>query len=151
LKGIGRMTMRSQLPLSALMAATLCLTSSTVARPANVSPSATEGVQVIDVIAKKYEFNPSPIRVKQGRRVQLKITATDHAHGFRIRLFPDGTDTKGNAGLVFSSPHDCQKIEKGQTATIELVAQTLGSYPFRCCTRCGWHHRAMKGQLIVEP
>src|SRR6266567_2954531 len=100
--------MRSLLFASLLLAATLSLTSST--GPTNVSPSATEGVQVTDVIAKKYEFNPSPIRVKQGTRVQLKITATDHAHGFRIKLFPDGTDTKGNAGLVFSSPQDCQKI-----------------------------------------
>jgi hypothetical protein len=46
------------------------------------------------VTAKKYEFNPSPIRVKQGKKVQLKITATDHVHGFRIELFPDGSDTK---------------------------------------------------------
>jgi heme/copper-type cytochrome/quinol oxidase subunit 2 len=145
------MTIRSQLLVSLLMAATLSLTNSTVARPANVSPSATEGVQVIEVTAKKYEFNPSPIHVKQGTRVQLKITATDHAHGFRIKLLPDGADTKGNAGLVFSSSQDCQKIEKGQTATVEFVAQTPGTYPFRCCTRCGWHHRAMKGQLIVEP
>jgi heme/copper-type cytochrome/quinol oxidase subunit 2 len=145
------MTIRSQLRVSLLMAGTLSLTSSTVARPTNVSSNATEGVQVIEVTAKKYEFNPSPIRVKQGTRVQLKITATDHAHGFRIKPFPDGADTKGSAGLAFSSPQDCQKIEKGQTGTIEFVAQTPGSYPFRCCTRCGWHHRAMKGQLIVEP
>jgi len=143
--------MRSQLPLSVLMAAMLCLTGSTTARPANVSPSATEGVQVIEVTAKKYEFNPSPIQVKRGTRVQLKITATDHAHGFRIKQFPDEGGTQGNAGLVFSSPQDCQKIEKGQTATVEFVAQTPGTYRFKCCVRCGWHHRAMKGDLIVEP
>ena len=143
--------MRSLLPVALLLAATLSLTSSTVVRPENPSPSATEGVQVIEVTAKKYEFNPSPIRVKQGTKVQLKITATDHAHGFKIKQLPEGADTKGNAGLVFSSSQDCQKIEKGQTATIEFVAPTPGTYPFRCCTRCGWHHRAMKGQLIVEP
>jgi cytochrome c oxidase subunit 2 len=146
--------MKSQMLLSLLIAATLSLTSSAIARHANLSLGATEGVQVIDVTAKKYEFNPSPIRVKQGTRVRLKITATDHAHGFRIRELPEGadtTDTKGKGGLVFSSPQDCQRIEKGQTATIEFVAQTPGTYPFRCCTRCGWHHRAMKGQLMVEP
>jgi len=145
------MTMKSLLPVSLLMAATLSLTSSRVARPENLLPNATEGVQVIEVTAKKYEFSPSPIRVKQGAKVELKITATDHAHGFKIKQLPEGVDTKGNAGLVFSSPQDCQKIEKGQTATIEFLAQTPGTYPFRCCTRCGWHHRAMKGQLIVEP
>lgn len=143
--------MRSLLPVSLLMAATLSLTSGTAARSATPSPDTSERVQVIDVTAKKYEFDPSPIRVKQGARVQLKIRATDHAHGFKIKDIAEGTDSKGKAGLVFSSPQDCQKIEEGQTATIEFVAQTPGTYPFRCCVRCGWHHRAMKGELIVEP
>lgn len=143
--------MRSQLHLSILIAATLSLASSSFARPLTRSAGATEGVQVIDVSAKKYEFNPSPIRVRQGSRVQLKITATDHVHGFRITEFPDGTDTKGKAGLVFSSPQDCRRIEKGHTETIEFVALTPGTYPFKCCVHCGWDHRAMKGELIVEP
>ena len=144
--------MKGFLPVSLLLAVTLPLiTSGIAAGPSNPSPSPTEGVQVIEVKAKKYEFEPSPIRVKQVNKVQLKITATDHAHGFRIRDFPEGLDTKGKAGLVFSSPQDCQKIEKGQTAAIEFLAQTPGTYPFKCCVRCGWHHRSMKGELIVEP
>jgi len=143
--------MRHLLSFSLFVVATFSLTGSTVAKPQNQTPPAPQSVQVIEVTAKKYEFNPSPIHVKQGTRVQLKITATDHAHGFRIKLLPDGADTKGNAGLVFSSSQDCQKIEKGQMATVEFVAQTPGTYPFKCCTRCGWHHRAMKGQLIVQP
>ena len=121
------------------------------ARSATPSPDASERVQVIDVSAKKYEFDPSPIRVKQGTRVQLKITAPDHAHGFRIREMPEGANAKGAADLVFSSSEGCLKIEKGQTATIEFVAQTPGTYPFSCCVRCGLHHRSMKGELIVEP
>lgn len=143
--------MRSQLLAALLlMTATLVLTNGILAGPSSRSPSPTNGVQVVDVIAKKFEFDPSPIRVKQGTKVQLKITAKDHAHGFRIREFPDGVDTKGKAGLVFSSPLDCQKIEKGQTLTVEFVAQIAGTYPFRCCVHCGWEHRGMKGQLIVE-
>ena len=128
---------------------TILLTSNIITKPVEQSSSTTEGTQVIEVTAKKYEFNPSPIRVKQGTRVRLKITATDHAHGFRIREIPEG-DTTGKPGLVFSSPQDCQKIEKGQTETVEFVAQRPGTYPFRCCTRCGWHHRSMTGELIVE-
>jgi cytochrome c oxidase subunit II len=146
------MTMGSQLPLVLLLtAATLGLRTSTVAGRWNTSPDATEGVRVIDVIAKKYEFDPSPIRVKRGTRVQLKITATDHTHGFRITEFPDGVDTKGKAGLIFSSPPDCHKIEKGQSVTVEFVAQTPGTYPFKCCVHCGWRHKGMKGELIVQP
>ena len=136
--------MKSALLLSLLIVMTLTLTSGTGARPA----AAAENIQVITVTAKKYAFDPSPIRVKAGTRVQLKITAADHAHGFSLR---DTPENGGQAGLVFSSPEGCQKIEEGQTATVEFLAQAPGTYSFRCCVHCGWHHRSMKGELIVEP
>jgi len=43
------------------------------ARPANAAQE-NQAVQVIEVTAKKYEYSPSPIRVKLGAKVQLKIT-----------------------------------------------------------------------------
>ena len=107
--------------------------------------------QVIEVNAKKYEFSPSPIHVKQGTKVQLKITATDHVHGFRITTNPQGGDANSKAGLVLASGEGCQRIEKGQTVTVEFIAQTPGTYPFKCCVHCGWHHSSMHGELIVEP
>jgi heme/copper-type cytochrome/quinol oxidase subunit 2 len=109
------------------------------------------GTQVIEVTAKKYVFEPSPIHVKQGTRVQLKITATDHAHGFQIELVPEGADKKGSPGLVFATPKECFKIQKHETETVEFVAQTAGTYRFKCCVDCGFHHKSMKGELIVEP
>lgn len=143
--------MKYLLSSTLLVLATFFLTGSTVAGPQN-QPSAPSGnVQIIEVSAKKYEFNPSPIRVKQGSKIQLKITASDHAHGFRISSYPEGTEGARKAGLVFSSAEDCVKIEKGQTATVEFVAQAPGTYPFKCCVHCGWHHRSMTGKLIVEP
>jgi cytochrome c oxidase subunit II len=137
--------MRSRLSIASLIAATLVLAASTVARPAD------NNVQVIAVTAKKYEFDPSPIRVKQGAHVQLKVTAIDHVHGVKIDEFPEGSDRKGSPGLVFSSSKDCLRVEKGETQTLEFVAQTPGTYQIRCCVHCGWEHRSMKGQLIVEP
>jgi cytochrome c oxidase subunit 2 len=119
--------------------------------PPSLAQSSAEGVQVITVTAKKYEYDPSPIRVKQGTKVRLNITATDHDHGFKISPFPDGAEKTGDPGLVFSSPQDCTKIEKGQTVTVEFVAQKAGTYSFRCCVVCGFHHHSMKGELIVEP
>lgn len=116
-----------------------------------MSGFAPDGVQVIEVTAKKYEFSPSPIRVKQGTKVQLKITASDHSHGFRITTSPSGADTKGNQGLVFGSSPGCVKIEEGHTEIVEFVAQSPGTYAFSCCVHCGWKHRSMKGELIVEP
>ena len=143
--------MRTSLSLSLPIAATFSLTGDAFARPASQSSSGQDGVQVITVTARKYEFDPSPIRVKQGAHVQLKITATDHAHGFAIREFPQGAEKGGKPGLAFSTPPSCQKIEQGQTATVESVAQTPGTYPFHCCVHCSWHHLSMKGELIVEP
>jgi len=120
------------------------------AAPAANSPNAPGDVQVVEVTAKKYEFNPSPIRVKVGAKVQLKITATDHVHGVKLSEFADGAD-KSKRGLLFSSPQECLRVEKGQTQTLEFTAQAPGTYEIRCCVHCGWDHRSMKGQLIVEP
>lgn len=141
--------MKSLVTLSLLIGGTLSLVGGAAPPASGRSPA--ETVQTIEVTAKKYEFNPSTIRVKQGTRVQLKIRATDHAHGFRISETPEAGETKQGPGLVFASAQDCTKIEEGKTETVEFVAQTPGTYPFRCCVHCGWHHRAMKGQLIVEP
>lgn len=147
----GETTIRSSFAFFLLIATTFALLSSKVSSAPAQLPAAAEGVQVVEVTAKKYEFNPSPIRVRQGARVQLKITATDHAHGFKISPLPEGTKATDSPGLIFSAPQSCERIEKHQMATIEFVAKTPGTYAFRCCTFCGWHHRAMKGELIVEP
>jgi len=108
-------------------------------------------VQVIELTAKKYEYSGSPIHVKAGTKVQLKITATDHDHGFKMNPTPDGVDSNGSAGLVFSSPQECWQLKKGETSTIEFLAQTPGTYTFKCCHTCGLGHHGMKGQLVVEP
>jgi cytochrome c oxidase subunit 2 len=112
---------------------------------------ADQDIQVIEVTAKKYEFSPSPIRVKRGAKVQLRITALDRTHGFKINLNPDGSDQKNDPGLVFSSNEDCFRLEKGIPTVVQFVARTPGTYSFHCCNRCGLGHGGMKGQLIMEP
>jgi cytochrome c oxidase subunit II len=143
--------MRIVLGLFVIMTATFFSTSMPIPGSRAQSSENNGGLQVIEVTAKKYEFAPSPIRVKQGTRVQLKITATDHAHGFKIKAYPEGTHPTDSPGIIFSSAQSCERIEKHQTTTIEFVAKAAGTYPFKCCTFCGWRHRSMKGELIVEP
>ena len=119
---------------------------------ARLTSQTAQEVQVIEMTAKKYEYSPSPLRVKRGAKVQLRITALDRTHGFKINLSPDGSDKKSDLGLIFSSNNDdCFKLEKGIPAVVEFVARTPGTYSFHCCNRCGIGHGGMKGQIVVEP
>jgi heme/copper-type cytochrome/quinol oxidase subunit 2 len=113
---------------------------------ARLTSQAAQEVQVIDMTARKYEYSPSPLRVKRGAKVQLRITALDRAHGFKINLSPDGSDKKSD-----SNNDDCFKLEKGVPTVVEFVARTPGTYSFHCCNRCGIGHGGMKGRIVVEP
>jgi len=107
-------------------------------------------IQVVELTAKKFEYSPAPVHVKTGTKVQLKITAIDHDHGFKIAAVPDGSEPKNKPGLFFSSLQDCWQLKKGETTIIEFVAQVPGTYTFKCCHTCGLGHRGMKSQLVVE-
>jgi cytochrome c oxidase subunit 2 len=110
----------------------------------------TQDVQVVEITAKKYEYSGSPVHVKSGTKVQLKITATDHDHGFKIATVPDGAQPKGAIGLIFTSEQDCWQLKKGETTTIDFLAQSPGTYTFKCCHTCGLGHKGMKGQIVVD-
>jgi heme/copper-type cytochrome/quinol oxidase subunit 2 len=109
-----------------------------------------QDVRVIEIAAKKYEYSVSPVHVKVGTKVQLKITAIDHDHGFRIGNVPDGASSSDKAGLIFTSEQECWQLKKGETTMIEFLPQTPGTYSFKCCHTCGLGHKGMKGQIIVE-
>jgi len=143
--------MKSPWPISILVLTALCFSGATRTEPARAPAASPDDVQGINVTAKKYEFDPSPIRVKQGARVQLKITATDHVHGFRLSETADGSDAKGKPGLAFTSGQGCTRLEEGKTGTVEFVPQAAGTYQIKCCVYCGWKHKGMKGELVVEP
>jgi len=137
---------RAFLPTASVfaLALALCL--------AKASPVAAQdqNAQVIELVAKKYEYSSSPVHVRSGTKVQLKITAADHDHGFKILAVPDGALPNGADGLIFSSAQECWQLKKGETTMIEFLAQTPGTYTFKCCHTCGLGHKGMKGQIIVE-
>ena len=143
MKKIAKRFPLSIVPKSLLSLATLLSLSASVR-------AQVQGAKVIEVTAKKYEYSSSPVHVKTGTRVQLKITAADHDHGFKILAVPDGALPNGADGLIFSSAQECWQLKKGETTTIEFVAQTPGTYTFKCCHTCGLGHKGMKGQIIVE-
>ncbi|MGH9430165.1 MAG: cupredoxin domain-containing protein [Terriglobia bacterium] len=91
-------------------------------------------VHEINMTAKKYEFDPSTITVKQGERVKLVITALDREHGFKLAAFDIN-----------------EKLPKGKPVTVEFTASKPGTFKFNCSVFCGMGHSRMKGKLVVEP
>ena len=87
----------------------------------------------IRMTAKKYEYDPAVITVKEGEHVRLIITALDHDHGFKIDAY-----------------HIDELLKKGEQGMIEFTANESGTFPFQCSHFCGLGHKGMKGELIVE-
>ena len=98
-----------------------------------LSQAATPEAGEIKVTAKKYAFDPGVIRVKKGEHVKVIITALDHDHGFKVEAFKIE-----------------QQLKKGESVTVEFVADQAGTFPFECSHFCGMGHRKMKGELVVE-
>ncbi len=107
-------------------------------KPAPVAPvlsgTMVNGVRVITVAAKKYEFIPNPIVVNVGEKVLLKITATDVDHGIGIKEFKIE-----------------QKLPKGSEQAIGFTPDKTGTFTINCTEWCGLGHMAMKGKFIVLP
>lgn len=121
-----------------VIAVTLSHYPTSAALTQDAGPGAGPGAKVsnareIRVTAKKYEYDPAVITVKQDEHVKMVITALDHDHGFKIDAF-----------------HIDQLLKKGEPTTIEFTADTTGTFPFQCSHFCGLGHKGMKGELIVE-
>ena len=99
---------------------------------AGAGTHAGNGVKEIRMTAKKYEYDPGVITVKQGEHVKLIITPLDHDHGFKIDAY-----------------HIDELLKKGEPTIIEFTADTTGTFPFQCSHFCGLGHKGMKGELIV--
>jgi cytochrome c oxidase subunit 2 len=106
--------------------------------------------KVIEVSAKKYDFDPAEIHVKKGTRVELKVHSVDETHGIKLSLTPEGGDEKASPGLLFDKPEDNGKVEKNRDQVLDFMAQQAGTYEFKCAKVCGIHHGKMKGKLVVE-
>ncbi len=101
-----------------------------------LSPApAEEPDRVINVVAERFTFVPSRIKLKQGEVVEIRIRSLDTNHGFRIR----------DAGINVVVP----KRGKGD-ARILFRAQEAGVFPFECSKACGAGHTIMRGRIVVE-
>ena len=89
--------------------------------------------RVIKVVAKKFEFLPSEIHVKQGETVVLHFTAPEVPMGVNLADFKQRID-----------------IVPGQPAKLELTPDKSGTFTFLCDVFCGKGHEEMSGTLIVS-
>lgn len=90
-------------------------------------------LRIINMTAKKWEFEPAVVRVNQGDQVRLIVESTDVTHGIFIKAF--------NVNEVLSP---------GKATTIEFTASNKGTFPMVCSVPCGSGHGSMTGSLIVE-
>jgi cytochrome c oxidase subunit 2 len=89
--------------------------------------------RTVEVVAKRFSFEPSRIEVTEGERVRLVIKSADGVHGIEIKKF------------------DVEKRvpRGGDAVTIEFVASAAGEFPILCSEYCGKGHEDMKGTLVV--
>ena len=87
----------------------------------------------IDVVARRFAFEPARIEVAVGERVRLRVVSADGVHGFEIKKFKVK-----------------KEIPRGTTpVVIEFTASEVGEFPILCSEYCGDGHEDMQGQLVV--
>jgi len=101
----------------------------------SASARALQEPQVVEMLAERFTFTPSEVRVKANVPVEIRLRSDDTNHGFRIV----GTDV--NVTIP--------KRGKG-VATVTFVPSSAGRYVFECSHLCGAGHSFMRGTLIAE-
>jgi len=89
--------------------------------------------RVIEIAAKRYEFTPKVITLKQGETVTIRLTTEDVTHGFYMKSL--GIDAV---------------VEPGKATEITLTPQTTGSFTTICDHFCGEGHGNMHMTIVVE-
>ncbi|MFO8008744.1 MAG: cupredoxin domain-containing protein [Candidatus Brocadiia bacterium] len=91
-----------------------------------------DGVRVVQVAARQFEFDPDTIVVRQGEKVRLEVTSEDVTHGMGIEAY----------GIE-------ERLPPGETQKIEFTADEPGTHHFHCTVYCGEGHGGMHGELMV--
>jgi cytochrome c oxidase subunit 2 len=88
--------------------------------------------RVIPVVARKFVFLPSEIRLKKGEPVTLELTAPEIVMGF------NAPDFKARADII-----------PGTVSKHTFTPDKTGTFTFLCDVFCGEGHEGMSGTLIV--
>ncbi len=90
--------------------------------------------RIIEVVAKRFAFEPSRIEVTEGETVRLVVRSADGVHGFGIRKFKVAEEIPRG----------------GHPVTIEFTAAAVGEFEILCSEYCGKGHEEMKARLVVH-
>lgn len=101
---------------------------------ARQDPATATAPRVIEIIAKRFSFEPDTIEVTEGERVRLMVRSADGVHGLEIKKFKINTPVPRG----------------GKPVAIDFVANTPGTYEILCSEYCGDGHEAMVGTLVVQ-
>jgi len=90
--------------------------------------------RVITILAKRFVYTPSQIKVEKGELITIRLESLDVTHG----LFMDGygINIKARPGLIGKAT---------------FVADKPGRFTFRCSETCGEFHPYMVGFMEVTP
>ena len=89
--------------------------------------------RVIEVVARRFAWEPSEIQVTVGERVRLVLRTADGLHGIELKKFKIA-----------------KEIPRGtKPVVVEFSADEPGRFPFLCSEYCGDGHDDMKGVLVV--
>ena len=91
--------------------------------------------RMISIVAERFFFYPSKIRLKEGETVEFVLTSDDTDHGFQVP----------SAGIDVAIPPS----GKGE-ARIRFTATKKGNFRFECSRACGAGHNLMRGEIIVK-
>jgi cytochrome c oxidase subunit II len=89
--------------------------------------------RVIELVARRFVYEPSEITLKVGEPVVIAVRSLDFIHGMNI---PD-------LGKRFD-------LMPGQITRIELQPQAPGVIEFVCDNFCGDGHEEMHGRFVVK-
>ena len=98
------------------------------------APQSPAEPRTIEVLAKRFTFEPSTIEVTEGERLRLVVKSGDGVHGVEIKKF------KVNKEIP----------RGGDPVVIEFTASEAGRFPIICSAFCGDGHGDMKGVLVVQ-
>ncbi|MEK7736605.1 MAG: cupredoxin domain-containing protein [Pseudomonadota bacterium] len=88
--------------------------------------------QVVQVVARRFEYTPREIVVKQGRTVVLEFSSLDFVHGFNIPELKIRAD-----------------LPPGKVTRVRFTPPRVGSFPLVCDNFCGAGHEDMHGRIVV--